>query len=41
MHCFGYDQHGRITDLRHVWNTLLLARQLGAPAPDLHLGAPP
>jgi steroid delta-isomerase-like uncharacterized protein len=40
MHFFRYDQHGRITDLWHVWNTLLLARQLGAPAPDLHLGAP-
>jgi len=39
MHFFSYDQHGRVTDLWHVWNTLLLARQLGAPAPDLSVGA--
>ena len=31
---------GRLTDLWHVWNTLMLARQLGAPAPDLSIGAP-
>ena len=39
MHFFRYDQQGRVTDLWHVWNTLLLARQLGAPAPDLRIGA--
>jgi predicted ester cyclase len=38
MHFFRYDQQGRLTDLWHVWNTLLLARQLGAPAPDLRIG---
>lgn len=38
MHFFHYDQQGRLTDLWHVWNTLLLARQLGAPAPDLRIG---
>jgi hypothetical protein len=36
---FRYDERGRLTDLWHVWNTLLLARQLGAPAPDLRIGA--
>jgi steroid delta-isomerase-like uncharacterized protein len=40
MHFFRYDEEGRLTDLWHVWNTLLLARQLGAPAPDLRVGAP-
>ena len=40
MHFFRYDQQGRLTDLWHVWNTLLLARQLGAPAPDLRIGNP-
>jgi predicted ester cyclase len=35
MHFFQYDEHGLLTDLWHVWNTLTLARQLGAPAPDL------
>lgn len=40
MHFFRYDDEGRVTDLWHVWNTLALARQLGAPAPDLRLGAP-
>ncbi len=40
MHFFRYDDQGRVTDLWHVWNTLLLARQLGAPAPDLRLGTP-
>lgn len=39
MHFFRYDEQGRVTDLWHVWNTLLLARQLGAPAPDLRVGA--
>lgn len=39
MHFFRYDQQGRLTDLWHVWDTLLLARQLGAPAPDLRVGA--
>ena len=39
MHFFRYDDEGRVTDLWHVWNTLLLARQLGAPAPDLRIGA--
>jgi len=40
MHFFRYDDEGRVTDLWHVWNTLLLARQLGAPAPDLRVGTP-
>ncbi|MEY2515726.1 MAG: hypothetical protein QOJ89_3084 [bacterium] len=40
MHFFRYDDNGRVTDLWHVWNTLLLARQLGAPAPDLRVGVP-
>jgi steroid delta-isomerase-like uncharacterized protein len=40
MHFFHYDADGRLTDLWHVWNTLMLARQLGAPAPDLSIGAP-
>jgi steroid delta-isomerase-like uncharacterized protein len=40
MHFFHYDGEGRLTDLWHVWNTLALARQLGAPAPDLSIGAP-
>lgn len=35
MHFFRYDEEGHVTDLWHVWNTLMLARQLGAPAPDL------
>lgn len=38
MHFFRYDQQGRVTDLWHTWNTLLLARQLGAPALDLRVG---
>lgn len=38
MHFFHYDREGRTTDLWHTWNTLLLARQLGAPAPDLRVG---
>ena len=38
MHFFRYDEDGRLTDLWHVWNTLMLARQLGAPAPDLRVG---
>jgi predicted ester cyclase len=37
MHLFRYDDQGRVTDLWHVWNTLLLARQIGAPAPDLRI----
>jgi predicted ester cyclase len=40
MHFFRYDDQGRLTDLWHVWNTLMLARQLGAPAPDLRVGVP-
>jgi steroid delta-isomerase-like uncharacterized protein len=40
MHFFRYDAEGRVTDLWHVWNTLTLARQLGAPAPDLSVRAP-
>jgi steroid delta-isomerase-like uncharacterized protein len=40
MHFFRYDGEGRLTDLWHVWNTLMLARQLGAPAPDLRIVAP-
>jgi predicted ester cyclase len=38
MHFFGYDREGRATDMWHTWDTLLLARQLGAPAPDLRVG---
>ena len=41
MHFFRYDSEGRVTDLWHVWNTLLLARQLGAPAPDIRVGVEP
>ncbi len=37
MHFFRYDEEGHVTDLWHVWNTLMLARQLGAPAPDLSI----
>jgi steroid delta-isomerase-like uncharacterized protein len=40
MHFFRYDPQGRVTDLWHVWNTLLLARQIGAPALDLRVGVP-
>ena len=40
MHFFHYDQQGRTTDLWHTWNTLLLARQIGAPAPDLRVAPP-
>ena len=40
MHFFRYDAEGRLTDLWHVWNTLMLARQLGAPAPDLSIRPP-
>lgn len=40
MHFFHYDEKGRVTDLWHVWNTIALARQLGAPAPDLRVGVP-
>ena len=28
-----------VTDLWHVWNTIMLARQIGAPAPDLSINA--
>ena len=38
MHFFRYDGEGRATDLWHTWNTLLMARQIGAPAPDLRVG---
>lgn len=38
MHFFRYDETGRVTDMWHTWNTLLLARQLGAPAPELRVG---
>jgi hypothetical protein len=38
MHFFRYDSDGKLTDLWHIWNTLLMARQLGAPAPDLRVG---
>jgi hypothetical protein len=40
MHFFRYDAEGRLIDLWHVWNTLMLARQLGAPAPDLSISTP-
>jgi len=40
MHFFRYDEAGRVTDLWHVWNTIMLARQLGAPAPDLRVDSP-
>jgi predicted ester cyclase len=33
MHFFRYDDDARVADLRHVWNTLALARQIGPPAP--------
>ena len=39
MHFFRYDDEGRVTDLWHVWNTITLARQIGAPAPDLSINA--
>ena len=39
MHFLRYDNNGRMTDLWHTWDTLMLARQLGAPAPDLRVGA--
>ena len=39
MHFFRYDREGRTTDMWHTWNVLLLARQLGAPAPDLRVGS--
>ena len=38
MHFFRYDREGCVTDMWHTWDTLLFARQLGAPAPDLRLG---
>ena len=41
MHFFRYDAEGGLTDLWHVWNTLMLARQLGAPAPDLSIRLQP
>jgi predicted ester cyclase len=37
MHFFRYDKEGRVSDMWHTWNPLLLARQLGAPAPDLRV----
>ena len=40
MHFFRFDDRGRVTDLWHVWNTIALARQIGAPAPDLSIAAP-
>jgi predicted ester cyclase len=40
MHFFHYDADGRLTDLWRVWNTIMLARQLGALAPDLSIRAP-
>jgi predicted ester cyclase len=40
MHFFRFDDEGRVTDLWHVWNTIALARQIGAPAPDLTIAAP-
>lgn len=40
MHFLRYDDEGRVTDLWHVWDTLSLARQLGAPAPDLRVAGP-
>jgi steroid delta-isomerase-like uncharacterized protein len=39
MHFFRYE-NGRLKDLWHVWDTLGLMRQLGAPAPDLRVGVP-
>jgi hypothetical protein len=39
MHFFRYDDEGRATDLWHVGNTIMLARQIGAPAPDLSINA--
>jgi hypothetical protein len=40
MHFLDHDADGRLTDLWHVWNTIMLARQLGAPAPNLSISAP-
>ena len=39
MHFFEYED-GRVKDLWHMWDTLGLMRQLGAPAPDMRLGVP-
>jgi steroid delta-isomerase-like uncharacterized protein len=39
MHFFRYE-NGRVKDMWHVWDTLALMRQLGAPAPDLRVGVP-
>jgi steroid delta-isomerase-like uncharacterized protein len=39
MHFFEYE-NGRVKDLWHVWDTLGLMRQLGAPAPDMRFGVP-
>jgi steroid delta-isomerase-like uncharacterized protein len=39
MHFFQYE-NGQVKDLWHVWDTLGLMRQLGAPAPDLRVGVP-
>jgi len=36
MHFFRYE-NGRVVDLWHVWDTLKLMQQLGAPAPDLRV----
>jgi steroid delta-isomerase-like uncharacterized protein len=40
MHFFRY-RDGRVVDMWHVWDTLKLMRQLGAPAPDLRLEVAP
>jgi steroid delta-isomerase-like uncharacterized protein len=39
MHFFQYE-NGRVKDLWHVWDTLGLMRQLGAPAPDMRFPVP-
>jgi predicted ester cyclase len=39
MHVFRWEG-GRVAEFWHVWDTMLLLRQLGAPAPDLRVGAP-
>jgi predicted ester cyclase len=36
MHFFRYED-GVVADLWHVWDTMALMRQLGAPAPDLRV----
>jgi predicted ester cyclase len=39
MHFFRWEGE-HVAEFWHVWDTMLLLRQLGAPAPDLRIGAP-